>query len=102
MQYRDLMVAWGKYPGQQTGGVVPVSDMAGEVLEIGDRVTNWKKGDRVCANFNPEHIYGDITGQISPAAFGAAVDGVLTQYKVFSAQVRYLFFVRLGMNVRLC
>ncbi|KAL0064882.1 hypothetical protein AAF712_008135 [Marasmius tenuissimus] len=58
--------------------------MAGEVLAIGDEVTEWKTGDRVCANFAPEHLHGDVTAKSSSSALGAGeVDGVLAQYRIF-------------------
>ncbi|KAF8831762.1 hypothetical protein HHX47_DHR1001233 [Lentinula edodes] len=65
--------------------VVPCSDMAGEVIAVGDEAgSQWKKGDRVCANFAADHIAGDITPEIQKTAHGGAIHGVLTQYKAFS------------------
>jgi len=68
--------------------VVPGSDMAGEVVAVGEDVKEWKVGDRVCPNFSPAHIYGDPTPEIQEAALGALVDGVLTEYKAFYPYVR--------------
>lgn len=34
--------------------------MAGEILAVGDAVSDWKVGDRVCANFSIDHVYGDV------------------------------------------
>jgi NADPH:quinone reductase-like Zn-dependent oxidoreductase len=51
LQFRDLMVAQGKYPLGMKENVVPGSDMAGTIVAVGDGVQNWKQGDRVCANF---------------------------------------------------
>ena len=61
--------------------------MAGEVIAVGEDVKEWKTGDRVCANFSPEHLDGDITAEIMGAALGGIVDGVLTQYKAFNYRV---------------
>jgi putative PIG3 family NAD(P)H quinone oxidoreductase len=46
----DLMQRMGRYPGPPgTRDDVPGLEMAGEVLEVGDRVTAWQPGDRVMA-----------------------------------------------------
>lgn len=44
--------------------LVPCSDMAGEIVAVGDDVKGWKVGDRVCANFALDHIYGDVSPAI--------------------------------------
>ncbi|CAF4885102.1 unnamed protein product, partial [Rotaria sp. Silwood2] len=31
---------------------------AGEIVEVGDQVIGFKKGDRVISNFDPTHLYG--------------------------------------------
>lgn len=49
LNYRDLMIARGEYQlskGEE-GFFIPLSDMAGEVIEIGAEVQEWKVGDRV-------------------------------------------------------
>lgn len=66
---------------------VPGSDCAGEVLGVGTQVKNFKRGDRVCSNFCIEHIFGDADEEISASALGGTIDGVLTEYRVFPAQV---------------
>jgi NADPH:quinone reductase-like Zn-dependent oxidoreductase len=63
--------------------------MAGEVLAVGEDVTDWKVGDRVCPNFSPGLLYGVFpTEKGHYAALGAQSDGVLTKYKVFKSNVR--------------
>jgi NADPH:quinone reductase-like Zn-dependent oxidoreductase len=88
LQYRELMISSGTYPVPIADNLVPGSDMAGEVLAVGDEVTEWQIGDRVCANFSPLHIYGDLTPAMRSSVWGCEVDGVLTQYKLFSKSVR--------------
>ncbi|KAF9820798.1 hypothetical protein IEO21_01241 [Rhodonia placenta] len=84
-QYRDLVVAKGQYPLGQKDNVVPGSDMAGEILAVGDEVKGWSVGDRVCANFAVDHIFGDVTEEIKLTGLGAPIDGVLTEYKLLPA-----------------
>ncbi|KAJ7075421.1 NAD-P-binding protein [Mycena belliarum] len=77
LQYRDLMVVKGNYPTPLQPGVVPVSDMAGEIIAVGANVTSMAVGDRVCADLTmPGHIFGDL---------GADIDGVLCEFKVLDA-----------------
>ncbi|KAK7675885.1 hypothetical protein QCA50_021177 [Cerrena zonata] len=84
LNYRDIAFATGTYPGAVTG-IVPCSDMAGEVVATGIDVQNWKKGDRVTSSFCLDHIAGDITDVIRATALGSPIDGVLTQYRNFPA-----------------
>ncbi len=67
--------------------LVPCSDMAGEIIAVGDSVSGWQVGDRVCANFALDHVYGDVTPAIGLTALGGFVHGVLTQYRTFPAHV---------------
>ncbi|KAJ7581406.1 hypothetical protein C8J56DRAFT_1168887 [Mycena floridula] len=83
LNYRDIMIANGSYPVKLPDNLVPCSDMAGEVIAVGKDVTEWKSGDRVCANFCTDFIYGDVTPEIQATALGGAINGVLTEYKVF-------------------
>ncbi|KAI3608064.1 hypothetical protein WG66_005175 [Moniliophthora roreri] len=83
LQYRDLVISKGQYRVLPPPELVPCSDMAGEVIAIGEDVKEWKKGDRVCANFAADHIHGDLTAEIQRTGHGGQIHGVLTQYKVF-------------------
>ena len=47
LNYRDLMMIRGDYNGGPSGPVIPASDGAGEVIEVGAGVTRFQAGDRV-------------------------------------------------------
>jgi NADPH:quinone reductase-like Zn-dependent oxidoreductase len=47
---RDLLILKGTYPLPAIPGVIPLSDGAGEVVAIGERVTRFHIGDRVYVN----------------------------------------------------
>ncbi|KAL4077499.1 hypothetical protein J3A83DRAFT_4388857 [Scleroderma citrinum] len=79
LQYRDLMVSKGIYPGQRKE-LVPCSDAAGTIVAIGDEVKRWKVGDRVCPNFFLDHVYGDVTEENKATDLGGHTDGVLREY----------------------
>ncbi|KAF8165602.1 hypothetical protein B0H34DRAFT_671407 [Crassisporium funariophilum] len=85
LQYRDLLVSKGQYGVGLPDNLVPCSDMAGEILATGEDVKDWKKGDRVCANFATDHLYGDTNASIQKTSLGAQAHGVLTQYKALPA-----------------
>jgi NADPH:quinone reductase-like Zn-dependent oxidoreductase len=76
-----------KPPPSQKSDLVPCSDCAGLVLAVGASVKNFTPGDRVCANFCTDHVFGDITLDIRNTGLGGLVDGVLTEVRVFKAYV---------------
>lgn len=47
LNYRDLMVADGRYSGKQDPPIIPCADMAGTVVRVGPGVTEFCEGDRV-------------------------------------------------------
>ncbi|RDB18562.1 hypothetical protein Hypma_000307 [Hypsizygus marmoreus] len=85
LQFRDLLIASGNYPVASPPDLVPVSDMAGEVVAVGQDVKGWKVGDRVSANFATDHIHGDPTPAIKRTDLGGLTNGVLTEYRTFPA-----------------
>ncbi|QSA96974.1 NAD(P)-dependent alcohol dehydrogenase [Methylococcus sp. EFPC2] len=79
LNFRDLMIADGKYLSAGEAPVVPCSDGAGEVVAVGARVSRFRVGDRVAASFFPEWIQGAPTVQNSVGALGGARDGMLAE-----------------------
>lgn len=88
LNYRDLIIAAGRYRlgTSQQHGMVPVSDGAGEVAEVGEDVTRVKAGDRVVITFVPGLITGQTTADALGKLRGAPNDGVLTEYGVFEEE----------------
>ncbi|KAH7029142.1 zinc-binding oxidoreductase [Microdochium trichocladiopsis] len=84
LNFRDLAIPQGQYPMPVKTPVVAGSDGAGEVLQVGSRVTKWKQGDRVVTLFCQAHQYGPPTEEASATALGGVIDGTLRQYAVFS------------------
>lgn len=84
LNYRDLIIPKGMYPFPIKFPVVPGSDGAGEVVEVGLKVSEFKKGDQVATLFNQGHQYGDMTIQASQTGLGGVIDGTLRQYGVFN------------------
>lgn len=77
LNYRDLMVARGSK--KRAKRIVPVSDGAGEVTEIGSAVEHVAVGDRVAAAFFPTWIDGDLKEAHHANALGGSLDGMLAK-----------------------
>lgn len=84
LNYRDLSVARGAYGRGMKLPVIPISDGAGEVVEIGPGVTRWAAGDRVAAIFMQRWISGGIDEMKAQSALGGAINGVLSEFVTFS------------------
>jgi NADPH:quinone reductase-like Zn-dependent oxidoreductase len=83
LNYRDLMVVKGQYGRNIPFPMIPLSDGAGDVAEVGPGVTRCRPGDRVMAAFMPGWVDGDLTEEKARSALGAATDGVLVEARVF-------------------
>jgi NADPH:quinone reductase-like Zn-dependent oxidoreductase len=84
LNYRDYAVATGKYlMNALPDNLVPLSDGAGEVVEIGAHVHRVKPGDRVAGIFMQGWLGGDMDPAFGATALGGAIDGVLAEYRVF-------------------
>lgn len=79
LNFRDLLVATGKYGGPWRPGLVPLSDGAGEVVEVGADVSRVTVGDRVAANFFRDWTEGGISPTKANTALGGALDGMLSE-----------------------
>jgi NADPH:quinone reductase-like Zn-dependent oxidoreductase len=79
LNFRDLVVAKGGYPGNDRRPSVAMSDGAGVVAEVGPGVTAWKPGDRVVANFMRDWAAGAVTEPALNSSLGGGVDGVLAE-----------------------
>ncbi len=84
LNYRDLLVATGRYRKDLTLPKIPLSDGAGEVVSVGSAVTRFSKSDRVCPNFMTGWNAGPISELVVRTDLGGGIDGVLTEYASFS------------------
>lgn len=84
LNYRDLMIVNGMYGlGDLRADLVPLSDGAGEVVEVGPGVTRFSVGDRVAGIFHQRWIAGEVSDAILGSALGGDLDGVLCEYRAF-------------------
>src|SRR5262245_44620823 len=82
LNFRDLAIVLGRYRMPTKANLVPLSDGAGEVVEVGAGVTRVKAGDRVAGNFFQRWPGGHAGADTQASALGGSIDGMLSDYVV--------------------
>lgn len=80
LNFRDLMIVRGHYNPRLHMPRVPLSDGAGEVVEVGPGVTRVRIGDRVIGLFLQNWQEGPPSAERSRGALGGDLDGMLAEY----------------------
>ncbi len=83
LNYRDQGVIKGVY-GYTKFPVIPLSDGAGEVAEVGPGVTQFKAGDRVAGTFFVNWTGGRISPDAARNSLGGMIDGMLCEYALLA------------------
>jgi NADPH:quinone reductase-like Zn-dependent oxidoreductase len=83
LNHRDLMMIEGSYNPKLRLPLVPFSDGAAEVVGVGEDVTRWKTGDRVCPIFMLGWIDGELDHRKSRTTLGGDLDGCLREFGTF-------------------
>lgn len=84
LNYRDLLFSDGRHgfpiapPGR-----IPLSDGAGEVVEVGPEVDRVAPGDRVAGLFAQTWFGGSHSREGRENTLAGALDGVLSEYRAF-------------------
>jgi NADPH:quinone reductase-like Zn-dependent oxidoreductase len=86
LNYRDVMILSGNYARGVSLPRIPLSDGAGEIVEIGSDVTRVAVGDRVCGTFFQTWITGPVFPEAQDAALGGTAEGVLTEYALLESE----------------
>jgi len=82
LNFRDLGIVRGTYRMPVRENVIPLSDGAGEVIELGSGVERVKVGDRVAGNFFQRWYGGEPPADVQLSALGGGTDGMLAEYAV--------------------
>ncbi len=82
LNFRDLGIVRGSYRMPVRDNFIPLSDGAGEVIEVGPGVTRFKPGDRVAGNFFQRWQGGEPAADAHLSALGGGIDGMLADYAV--------------------
>ncbi|KAL2261181.1 hypothetical protein VTK26DRAFT_4615 [Humicola hyalothermophila] len=93
LNYRDLVIAKGKMGLKSSPNVVPGSDGAGVVVQVGSQVRSVKPGDRVVTHMVPRDFEDASLGEMDDSALphfghisaglGQGLNGTLTTHGVF-------------------
>jgi len=82
LNFRDLGIVRGTYRMPVRENLIPLSDGAGEVIEVGPGVTRVKVGDRVAGCFFQRWAGGEAPPDVHASALGGGIDGMLAEYAV--------------------
>ena len=86
LNYRDIAVLRGEYPAKVKEDVIPISDGAGEVMEIGPGVSQVKPGDRIAVSCCTTWIGGPFVPEYYTGSVGFGTDGLLAEYVTVNEQ----------------
>lgn len=84
MNFHDLVTISGLIPSVQYP-CVPMSDGCGEIVAIGQEVTNFSVGDRVLPQFYPHWLKGNPSPEKKRDILGETMDGCLQEYLILPA-----------------
>src|SRR6185312_14841458 len=80
VNYRDVVMAqrgYGRHSGELP--IIPLSDGAGRVVEVGAGVARVKPGDLVCPAFAQSWMAGPMREEHRGAMLGGTLDGVMQE-----------------------
>lgn len=78
LNFHDYIVAMGWFPAEV--GRIPMSDGAGEVVEVGEGVTEFAAGDRVISTYFANWQDGPVNQAAVSSMRGDQVDGFAAEY----------------------
>ncbi len=70
LNYRDVAIPLGRYVRGSRRGLVPCSDAAAEVVEVGEGVDDYGPGDRVVSAFHPRWFGGPQPATADSDSYG--------------------------------
>jgi NADPH:quinone reductase-like Zn-dependent oxidoreductase len=86
LNFRDLGIVRGSYRAPVRENVIPLSDGAGEVVDVGPGVTRAKIGDKVAGCFFQRWAGGEPGPHVHASALGGSADGMLAEYVVLEEE----------------
>ncbi len=86
LNFRDYGIVRGTYRAPVRENLIPLSDGAGEVIEVGPGVTRVKTGDKVAGCFFQRWAAGEPGPHVHGSALGGSIDGMLAEYVVLEEE----------------
>ena len=87
LNYRDLLVPQRGYGSRMKElPLIMLSDGVGVIDAVGDGVTRFKEGDRVCPLFFQSWTGGDANEERLSLSLGSELDGTMAEFMVLSEQ----------------
>jgi NADPH:quinone reductase-like Zn-dependent oxidoreductase len=86
LNFRDLGIVRGTYRVPVPDNIIPLSDGAGEVIEVGAGVKRVKVGDKVAGCFFQRWRAGEASPDVHTSALGGGIDGMLAEYAVLEEE----------------
>ena len=80
LNYRDWEILTGQYATVPSLPLIVASDAAGEVVEVGSKVSRFRQGDRVISTFRQCWTDGIPTSSQLSSTLGGPLPGVLSEY----------------------
>jgi NADPH:quinone reductase-like Zn-dependent oxidoreductase len=90
LNYRDLEIVRGDYHTAFQLPLIPLSDAVGDVVAVGQDVTRFQAGDRVCSTFWQRWVGGSFRMAERNYQRGGPIDGLLAEYAVLDEQAAVL------------
>ncbi len=85
LNFRDYLVIQGKYNPKFPIPLIPCSDGAGEIVQLGEGVSDFQIGDKVNATFAPYWLSGPANKKELRTTLGGPLDGTLREYAILPA-----------------
>ena len=82
LNHRDLLVIRGTYGPDLSLPLIPCSDAAGVVVDVGDEAGSIARGDRVCTHMVPDWLDGPFEPRMRLTTLGGPAQGVLCEERV--------------------
>jgi NADPH:quinone reductase-like Zn-dependent oxidoreductase len=86
LNYKDKLLYSGVFNPDMHFPMVPVSDAVGEVVEVGEKVTRFRTGDRIVTHCATRWLDGEGHIDDSVHAMGNTISGALAEYVVIDEQ----------------
>lgn len=87
LNYKDAETIEGLFKHHKASvapaNLVPCADSVGIITALGPGVSKWKQGDRVLSTSYPDYLTGQVKPEYLSKGVGSAVNGVLTEYRLF-------------------